>query len=433
MTAIRPYVAKAIPDRRFIIGSAVALIVTVAVEALLGMVMGIPGKLSLACVAAGGAFAGNAALYGILLPLARCSTELVMDAPVVAAADTIPLPCEASHSIAASQLDAVSAKAMNVAGELGHFKELVGILRDQVANVSVETEGAALDILTRLNEIDHHIQGMISFLDNADISHRMADLMDRTEAHMATNRRLLDEFRESCDHAGVESQERLSEVQGMVAGLNRVVGQVREISRQTNMLAINASIEASRAGQLGKGFAVVASEVKQLSRDSDKAAVDIQGGIARLQDAINDTLQTTVRTRLEAQRKALDDISDSISELTENLDHLLTHQRGVLTKVQETSAMIADPIMALIGSIQFQDVTRQELQHVSEAMEFVAVHSEQLSVVLQDLGNDHDIDGIQAAITDLMTRYVMSQERNVHNAAIGSGKVEDKGPLVELF
>jgi hypothetical protein len=54
-------------------------------------------------------------------------------------------------------------------------------------------------------------------------------------------------------------------------------------------------------------------------------------------------------------------------------------------------------------------------------------------VVLQDLGNDHDIDGIQAAITDLMTRYVMSQERNVHNAAIGSGKVEDKGPLVELF
>ena len=95
--------------------------------------------------------------------------------------------------------------------------------------------------------------------------------------------------------------------------------------------------------------------------------------------------------------------------------------------------MIADPIMALIGSIQFQDVTRQELQHVSQAMEFVAIHSEQLSVVLQDLGNDHDIDGIQAAITDLMTRYVMSQERNVHNAAIGSGEREDKGPLIQLF
>ena len=130
------------------------------------MVMGIPvtSPVSLAGVAAGGAFAGNAALYGILLLLARCSTELVMDGPVVAAAETIPLPCEASHSITASQFDTVSSKATNVAGELGHYKELVGILRDQIANVSVETEGAALDILTRLNEIDRHIQGMISFL-----------------------------------------------------------------------------------------------------------------------------------------------------------------------------------------------------------------------------------------------------------------------------
>lgn len=397
--------------------------------------VGIPltSPVSLAGVAAGGAFVGSAALYGILLLLARRSTGLIMEGPAVAAAEAIPLPCEGSHSITASQFDTVSSKATAVADELGHYKELVGILRDQIANVSVETEGAALDILTRLNEIDRHIQDMISFLNHADSSDRMADLMDLTEAHMAKNRRLLDEFRESCDHAGVESQERLSEVQGMVAGLNRVVGQVREISRQTNMLAINASIEATRAGQVGKGFAVVASEVKQLSRDSDQAAVDIQGGIGRLQDAINDTLQTTVRTRLEAQRKALDVISNSISELTGNLGHLLTHQRGVLTKVQEASAMIADPIMALIGSIQFQDVTRQELQHVSQAMEFVTGHSEQLSVVLKDLGNDHDFDSIQMAISDLLTHYVMSQERNIHNAAIGSGKVEDKGPLIQLF
>ena len=49
----------------------------------------------------------------------------------------------------------------------------------------------------------------------------------------------------------------------MVAELDRVVGQVRIISKQTNMLAFNAAIEATRAGQFGKGFAVVASEVKE--------------------------------------------------------------------------------------------------------------------------------------------------------------------------
>ena len=72
--------------------------------------------------------------------------------------------------------------------------------------------------------------------------------------------------------------------------------------------------------------------------------------------------------------------------------------------------------MALIGSIHFQDITRQELQHVSKGMEFVASHSDQLRVVLEDWG-----------------RYVMSQQRNIHSSAVGNDTHENKGPLVQLF
>ena len=74
-----------------------------------------------------------------------------------------------SHPIAAGQFDATSAKVLKVTAELGQYSELLGILRDQVGNVSSETEGAALDILTRLNEIDRNIQDMIAFLNQADI------------------------------------------------------------------------------------------------------------------------------------------------------------------------------------------------------------------------------------------------------------------------
>ena len=80
-----------------------------------------------------------------------------------------------------------------VAGELGHYKELLGILHDQVENVTVETGEAVLDILTRLNEIDQLIQDMIAFLNQAGTSETMADLMDRTESRLATNLRLLDD------------------------------------------------------------------------------------------------------------------------------------------------------------------------------------------------------------------------------------------------
>ena len=235
------------------------------------------------------------------------------------------------------------------------------------------------------------------------------------------------------DEAAIEGQERLGEVQGMVVELNRVVGQVRTISKQTNMLAFNAAIEAARAGQFGKGFAVVASEVKQLSRDSDKAALDIQSGILRLQEAISASMETIVHKRLDAERKGFEIITASMSELSDNLENIITHQRDVLVKIQEASEMIAHPIMALIGSIQFQDITRQELLHVSHGMEFVANHSGQLRTVLEDFGQTHDLDSTQAAIAELMAHYVMSQQRNIHSTAIGSGDLEEKGALVQLF
>ncbi len=449
MTAVQPHAAKATPRRGFLIGSAVALLGTVIVEVLLGLMIGSPGRdlVLVAGAAVAGMAVGSVVVYGTLRHSDRWLSHNAdapgfpprsgridgVDPPAVAAPDSEAAAGKPLHKLAAKQFDAISAKALVVTGELGHYKELLGILRDQVTNVSTETEGAALDILTRLNEIDRHIQDMIAFLNHAGTSDKMVDLMDRTEARMVANRRLLDEFRESCDQASVESKERLGEFQSMVADLNRVVGQVRGISRQTNMLSFNAAIEATRAGEAGKGFAVVASEVKQLSRGSDKAAVDIQDGIARLQVAISVSLQSMVHNRLEAERKGFDVISDSIAELTENLDRFISHQRDVMTKIHEASEVIAHPIMALIGSIQFQDITRQELQHVSQGMEFVASHSGQLRVVLEDFGKDHDLDSIQTMIAELMEQYVMSQERNIHNAAIGNGELEETGPLVQLF
>jgi methyl-accepting chemotaxis protein len=455
MTAREPTDVRVNPGLRCLAGAAIGALGIIAVIELIGQLIGWPRdglETPIAAAAVAGLVVGAAVALGIPrlakgpltsrdgtsgpLPHIRTSDEASgrrSDGPRVATADSARAVLELSDPNAAGRFDAISAKVALVSSELGHYKELLDILRDQVANVSAETEGAALGILTRLNEVDRLIQDMIAFLSHAGTSDMMADLMDRTEARLAANRRLLDEFRAGRDEAAVESQERLGEVQGMVAELNRVVGQVRAISRQTNMLAFNAAIEAARAGQFGKGFAVVASEVKQLSRDSDKAALDIQGGILRLQEAISASMETIVHKRLDAERKGFEIITASMSELSDNLENIITHQRDVLVKIQEASEMIAHPIMALIGSIQFQDITRQELLQVSNGIEFVAGHSGQLRVVLGDFGRDHELESAKAAITELMAQYVMAQQRNVHSAAIGSGAVEEKGALVQLF
>jgi methyl-accepting chemotaxis protein len=212
-----------------------------------------------------------------------------------------------------------------------------------------------------------------------------------------------------------------------------VVDQVRGLAKQSGMLAINAAIEAAQAGEAGRGFAVVAGEVKQLSRASDQAAVDIHAGIARLQDAISTSMETTMKKRLAAETVGFAAIADGIVELSRNFDTLIGHQRVVLDKVQAESGAIATPIIDMIGSIQFQDITRQELQVVSKALASLADHAGHLGAHLDGPGEDFKGARIAAAIEALRDDYVMARQRNIHNAASGRDDVEERGPLVELF
>jgi hypothetical protein len=67
------------------------------------------------------------------------------------------------------------------------------------------------------------------------------------------------------------------------------------------------------------------------------------------------------------------------------------------------------------------------------ALALPATNASVSRVDLEDFEKDHDLDSVQTAIDDLMTHCGMSQRRNIHSASIGSGELEEKGPLVELF
>jgi len=413
---LRPIITK--PHWLLLMSAALSLLLMLGVAALA------PSPAILAALAAGGAVGALGSYW--LAPMKRRSIPTIQYPPA-------PESVTAPPSEAATSIDGLHDKAASVVAELGHYQHFLGILRDQIGNVGLETEGAALDILTRLSEIDRRIQAIIAFVEPSGTDDDVTDLMLRSEARMAESRRLLDDFRASRDCAANETRKSLDEILRMVEGLNRIVGQVRTVSRQTSMLAINAAIEAAQAGEAGKGFRIVAGEVKQLSHISDQAARDIGEGICGLQTAIRASMETMVLDRLEAEKVGFDHLAGSIGDLTVNFDQLIGHQRDVMAKVHCESERIAGPILQLIGSIQFQDVTRQQLQHVARSMDMIGRHSQGLGRVLRDYQLDHEVPAIETEIAAAMAGYVMSQQRNIHNQAIGAEVAEDKGPLVELF
>lgn len=431
MNPIPAYPVALNVGRRLLIGACLIMGVTILVQSLLAMVIGrTSGSIITFAACTGiGMAVGTIAVYFILLrPLCR------LLAPMRAADESAVLVPEPLDSVSlVVQPGSFEGKARLVTDELGHYDQLLGVMRGQIENVTTQTEGAALGILTHLSEVDKRIRELIAFLDQSGSSDTVGNLMNRTELRMKENRALLSMFREQRDRDGGESKKRMDEIQSIVKTLYRVVDQVRAMAGQTKMLALNATIEAARAGETGKGFAVVAAEVKQLSHASDQAAVEIQNGITSLDKAIRLTLENMVGERLETERAGLDTISSSIDELAKNLDTIIGHQRDVLKKVNQESGLIAKPIIDLMGSIQFQDVTRQQLQQVSMAMASLAEHTELVKAYIESSDQGAHFESLQTKIKEMLQQYVMAQQRNVHQAAVGNAEQENTQPFVELF
>ncbi len=162
--------------------------------------------------------------------------------------------------------------------------------------------------------------------------------------------------------------EKLEDVTVLIKNILRDVGGVDSIAEQTKVLAINATIEAARAGSAGKGFAVVASEVRQLSNHSKafgRRIVDhvkeIRGAIERAEKSTNDLASKDMNFVLQAKRET--------DKMLRGLN--LLHQKMI--EGVDSVSVISDQITRNVGSavtaLQFEDMVRQLLDDMLKRIE----------------------------------------------------------------
>ncbi|EGR2182817.1 methyl-accepting chemotaxis protein [Vibrio parahaemolyticus] len=148
--------------------------------------------------------------------------------------------------------------------------------------------------------------------------------------------------------------------------INDVITTINAISEQTNLLALNAAIEAARAGEQGRGFAVVADEVRTLASRTQQATIEIQAMIEKLQSESQNIASITGRTVKQAQTSSqlIDEIGQDVTAIADSARSLMDMSIQISTSAEEQSA-VANDIASELADIRTQSSTIREVAEQS--------------------------------------------------------------------
>lgn len=308
-----------------------------------------------------------------------------------------------------------------VADELDAIKSFDDVIRNQLTNVVNQTEDAAFAISSQLQTIDSVVTKLDQFV--SQISDESAAMQDVSEARIDQNRQMIAKMTEYIQRridAAASDQQRVAQVVKEARGLESLVQLIRDIAAQTNLLALNAAIEAARAGEAGRGFAVVADEVRKLSQETDQAVSRINHGIQGVATTIEAQFSHALSTQqVEEERNILSVFSEQMGALSRSYEEVTAHEKSALATVNECSSELSTMFMDALASIQFQDVTRQQLNHVGEALTRLDGHASLLARRLRLLEEGHEaFTPISEHLSTVFGGYVMSQQRDSHLQAL---------------
>ncbi|MEY9180983.1 methyl-accepting chemotaxis protein [Bradyrhizobium sp. USDA 313] len=238
------------------------------------------------------------------------------------------------------------------------FESAVGAIVSNVSASAVQLESAA-STLTRTAETTQSLSSQVAGV-SEQASSNMQSVATATEELSASVEEIGRQVRDSsriAEAAVVQAKEtdgRIGKLSHAAQQIGEVVKLITAIAEQTNLLALNATIEAARAGEAGRGFAVVASEVKSLASQTAKATDEISSHIAGMQGATAESvaaikeigatigqissISTSIASAVEQQGAATQEIARSVQTVAQGTQTAATDIGQVNRGAAETGS-----------------------------------------------------------------------------------------------
>ena len=338
-----------------------------------------------------------------------------------------------------TELANIADRRMAIKNELRDSEPYIDVMREQIGDSLTESESEVMQVIEQISYLNER-----SNLQRERIAQSIQSgkaLTEATQLRAENNKQIVAALEMQMQEQTRELRSDFEHVQSMateVRALTPLIKIITTIAQQTSLLALNAEIEAARAGNAGRGFAVVAFEVRKLSVSSTKAAADIAAKIhatcARVDREMAEAQASLKRHESnEAMRHLVADLNGMQMEFSKNGQLLL----DVITEVDENYAVNVQRLSEALGHIQFQDVMRQRMEHVQEALTEMREHLQNMSESTFNLScngkSEHTFKELLAAHR---SSYHMASQHVTHTNVVSGGGASEQDhsrPAIELF
>ncbi|UTZ20727.1 methyl-accepting chemotaxis protein [Vibrio campbellii] len=251
------------------------------------------------------------------------------------------------------QLHDVIQMQINASDELATLTEVMTLSMSETKESAQEEFNEIDQLATAMSEMSSTVQRV------ADHAQTASSLTEQASTQAVTGQQFLQKTVSKMSELSSDiasSASAVNQVEERVDAIGSVVGTIQGISEQTNLLALNAAIEAARAGEAGRGFAVVADEVRNLAQRTQQATVEIQEMITQLQSSATSAVELMEKSVVEAA-EGVELVSNAGSEL----DGIV----GQVTQINDMNFQIAT------ASGQQSSVAEEMSQNLTNVRELV--------------------------------------------------------------
>jgi methyl-accepting chemotaxis protein len=283
--------------------------------------------------------------------------------------------CTGQFSAIKDDVERVQSLLTDAFGQLSTSFEGMTHLTEAQRQTTIEVTGAAGDA-EAVKQFDDFV---------ANTSQVMAQVVDNVVGN---------------SKVGMELVEMTDDIARHTQRVQSILSEIGSIAKQTNLLALNAAIEAARAGEAGRGFAVVADEVRDLSGRTTQFSQQIGAVMHTMQQAVRLTEQAIQRMAGQDMTFALES-KVRVEEIIGTMERQNDVRNQAISRLSEGSVQLAEKVNGAVTALQFQDLGTQVMQHILRRLAALQDVLGELDRLSQELRGDVSREDVGAAIASL--------------------------------